>query len=838
MIRSATKTTKRRDFNGTQPNGLVLNRKGIRSFKPMALENPNVEFLYLRENELDRFDPYIRLEQLKVLDLSINSIAGPIDFLPLTPFLRHLYLTGNKIDSLSGIQGYQHLETLCLSDNNIMSFDGLEGLPNLRVLSLNFNHIATFRAFPFLPQLHTLNLVGNPVAQLSSYRAMAISLCPKELVSLDGNAVPDEERASVEHYKGKIAFCIGEGFQVEVDNAEEAAEQFLLKMQREMQKAKPLQLTSVRLVSSDASSNILTEGVPVSLQIVMQDIRPFQQRTTEIFFSRYIFPVIFKVSGDATEVFVVGSMNGWTEPIPLERCSAPGDGGEVFFHTTLYLPAGDYEYRYLVDGVEKVGDENKAVSKFKQGNCNIYHVTETQQPVEDQETILYIRWMRSDINSAFTLIEQENGLSYTPSAVDIGTCLRAEVLAYLNGDFSFMYFDISTPIAAGEPTCTKLEIVGNVAEGEQLTVDATYAGGEEGESTLTWYRVLSTGEEVPLNLENPWHGYLLTLDDIGCRIKVEFVPVRNDWRSGKMASDVTAIVAAGVPVCRELKIAGRGEQECELVAETVYSGGTEGQSKYQWFRRDDQSDEFFPIPNETSPKYTATLSDVGKHIAIEYVPVSREGIEGAGIRCVLEKSVDPAPPQLKSLSIRGELEEQHVLIVDHEYYGGYPGTHHIQWFRRDEAKRLTKIGRPNTVSCTLTNKEVDHYIEVVFTPVRSDGAQGKPHSESTKSKVQPGFPQVKQLVINGEPAKGKVLELHYEYFGGEPGEGVIEWSREVPNTHNFDVIAKKTKKYVVQQEDVGRMLKASFTPVRKDGVQGETKVRIIQVPLPTEEEEK
>ncbi|RHW67526.1 hypothetical protein DPX39_110147000 [Trypanosoma brucei equiperdum] len=95
----------------------------------------------------------------------------------------------------------------------------------------------------------------------------------------------------------------------------------------------------------------------------MQDVRSYEQRTEDIFHSRYLYPVTFKVSGEATEVFVVGSMNNWADPIELERCE---EEGEIYFHTTLYLPAGDYEYRYIVDGVEIVPESNGVLSKHKQ----------------------------------------------------------------------------------------------------------------------------------------------------------------------------------------------------------------------------------------------------------------------------------------------------------------------------------------------------------------------------------------------------------------------------------------------------------------------------------------
>lgn len=93
------------------------------------------------------------------------------------------------------------------------------------------------------------------------------------------------------------------------------------------------------------------ENIPVKLLLCLQDVRSHEQCNTDGFFAQNLYPVIFKLSGEAAEVFVVGSMNHWTDPIKMERCV---DGEEVYFETTLYLPAGDYEYRYIVDGAEKI----------------------------------------------------------------------------------------------------------------------------------------------------------------------------------------------------------------------------------------------------------------------------------------------------------------------------------------------------------------------------------------------------------------------------------------------------------------------------------------------------
>lgn len=815
----------------TAGNGLMLNKRGLRKFRDIARENPKIEFIYLRENEFTTFDPYIALENLKLLDLSINNLTGSVDFLVNMPNLRHLYLTGNRISTLAGIQSLLHLETLCMSDNAVSSFEGLDGLPNLRVLSLNYNNIRSFQFYPYLPALHTLNLVGNPVAAIPSYRQMAVAASSPALHNIDGIQITAEERDSVVHYRGKVVYCITEGWVLEGSQPEESAEQFLLKFQRESWKAKPLQLQSFALAPVDGG-NLPREGVALRLHACMQDVRPIAARDAEVFCSQFLFPVAFKVSGDAMEVFVVGNMNRWTDPIPLERCEDPATN-EVFFHTTLYLPAGDYEYRYIVDGAEKVTEHNKTTSKFQQGLCNLYHVSEAVGRDEgDHESILHIRWMRGNAENSFTLIEGENGLSYMPQPTDIGMSIRAEVLAYDKGDFSFLYFDISTPIASGPPTISDLEIKGNVAEGDRLTVSYTYSGGQEGETTLAWFRVGANGEETPLDLADPWAGLELMLDDTGSRIRVEVTPVRDDWVAGPPQSKVTPIVTAGVPRCRSIAIVGELVQDSALEAQVTYAGGFEGTSKFQWFRFDEASQQFAPIAGQTSKRYIVGLQDVRSRLAVEYVPVSRDSVEGEPARCVLSIHIAPAKPRIRSIVLKGRCEEQAPLALELDYFGGYPGNHQIQWYRRDAAGRggTVPIGRPNAAIFALTKNEVGFFIDVTVVPVRDDGVCGDPVTVSTEEKIRPGLPQLLAFQVSGVAKVGNILEVFVEYAGGEQGESIIEWAREGQDARSYDVVAKRTKKYVVQREDAGKMIRMSYTPVRADGLQGETKTRMLPVP--------
>jgi hypothetical protein len=834
-------TKKKSPLNSTTPTGLVLNKRELRDFTAIAYENRNVEFLYLRENEFTDFQLSVQLPQLKVLDLSINNLTGPLTFMADTPRLRHLYLTGNRITSLEGFAELRELETLCLSDNDISTFQFFGEWPHLRVLSLNFNQIESFQHYGYLPQLRTLNLRGNPVAEKPSYRQMAIAASSPNLVSIDMEDIKPEERQAVDYYRGKVQFCIGEGMVVEGDQPEAQADTFLFNLNQANAPNAVLALHHISVSPVPMGSSVITEGEPIQLNVCLQDRRPYGERAK--FHSQYIFPVAFQVNGEAKEVFLVGEMNKWGDPIPLER--RQNENGEVLFDTTLYLPSGNYEYRYIVDGDEKLADGH-VTSKYGQGQCNIYTVTEANK-FEGEQTILYIRWTRSNENGGYDELEGENSLILVPKPEDIGFCYRAEVIAYLDGDFSFLYFDISSPVSAGLPSCPHISLEGNASEGGALTINAQYSGGTEGHSLLRWFRVTPEGDEVFLELEDPWAvgGYVCGLNDIGCRIKVEYTPVRIDNETGSAVTALSAPVTPGVASCRSLLISGELREGSLLIAEAEYTGGFEGNSRYQWYRLDEPSQQFVAIPGETSAHYTCSLADVRKVLAVDYTPISQQGVQGDTHRCTCKDPIAPGPPTVSDVRIRGPSVEEGMLTVEYTYSGGYAGMPKIEWFSEKPSKQQSaaphreRIGRSNHATCTLTRTEVGSRIVVEVTPVRDDEQKGKPVSVSTDELVQAGEPQIRDLRVRPEvdpPVKGTLIDLEFTYFGGLGGEHEIVWEVAKGDADEWEIVARQTKKYVVTEANLGRMLRVSFTPVRNDGAKGETKIRLLPIPAPVQPE--
>eukprot|EP01012_Entosiphon_sulcatum_P009909 TRINITY_DN1569_c0_g1_i2.p1 TRINITY_DN1569_c0_g1~~TRINITY_DN1569_c0_g1_i2.p1 ORF type:complete len:1122 (+),score=126.98 TRINITY_DN1569_c0_g1_i2:29-3394(+) len=798
--------------------GIQLNKSGLNDFSSYAAQYPDIEVLYLRENLFFNFDPVIPLSNLKVLDLSQNHLTSAAEFLPLLPQLRHLYLTGNQIGSLEGFVDLDELETLCISNNNIQSFEGLGLLPNLRILSANNNFITDLRQFPYLPSLYNFNISGNPFCESPNFRQLALAVCNTNLGKLNNENVSEEELIAVQPLRGKVAFCVTDGFLADdTSPLLLQAHAFLLNKQRASGNFS-LFLHDIRL---EGVSETLREGMPITVRMCLQDRRHLNERKQKKFYSKYIYPVEFAVQGEARQVLLVGSMNAWGPPIELEKCP---DGETTFFHTTLYLPTGEYEYRYIVDGEEKVSEHMKATSKFNQGICNIYKVAGI---VEDSDpnppTLLHIRWLRSNNNNGFDLIEQHNTLTYTPVTEDVGCCLRVEVLSYLDGNFESLVFDITAPILCGQPVCTALDFDGAPMENHVLRLVYSYSGGIEGASEIQWSRITPAGDHTVLQQQDPLI-YVPSLSDIGCKIKVQFTPIRDDGVVGDPRIAISPIILADHPRCKSILVVGAAVEGEILRLQVVYSGGTEGNSKYKWYVQ--EADGLVPIAGATAPEYIPTLADVGKNLVAEYTPVSSEGIEGEPATSS-GAVIKAALPRVRSLRLEGECQEAKPISVVVDYFGGRPGAHTTQWYRLEDREGTTNsIPVPSHDPMVYVSRpeDIGHTIGVQVTPVREDGKQGEPASVETSRVIIAGEPQLFELrfACSNGLVEGNTLRLHAQYSGGLEGASVISWYRTAEEEDDWEEIPSEGdgKTHLLTIADIFRRLRVEYTPIRADGLAG------------------
>ncbi|KAJ3411055.1 Leucine-rich repeat-containing protein 9 [Chytridiales sp. JEL 0842] len=163
---------------------------------------------------------------LEELHLGYNNIAKISDLnLARLPQLRLLYLQGNRITKIEGLEHMTglvelvldknqikaadpssflsliNLKELHIKDNRLKSLSHFDCLPNLQYLFLNGNRIAETSEIEKmkLPNLVELNLISNSVTRKQLYRLSVIMRFP-QIMCIDEKDVTDEERQRAEVY--------------------------------------------------------------------------------------------------------------------------------------------------------------------------------------------------------------------------------------------------------------------------------------------------------------------------------------------------------------------------------------------------------------------------------------------------------------------------------------------------------------------------------------------------------------------------------------------------------------------------------------------------------------
>ncbi|XP_034531605.1 leucine-rich repeat-containing protein 9 isoform X2 [Notolabrus celidotus] len=180
--------------------------KGKRDTGPTGSLEPlmgSLEVLHLSHNSISNMAnlQLSRLTNLKALFLQGNEISQ-VEGLEGLHQLRELVLDRNRIKTLSenSFIGQNVLLELHLAENRIRELNHLNPLTELRKLFLGMNKlqdITEVEKLEVLPSLSELSVVGNPVARNSLHRP-AVVLLLSSLQVLDGVMVTLEEKTRAE----------------------------------------------------------------------------------------------------------------------------------------------------------------------------------------------------------------------------------------------------------------------------------------------------------------------------------------------------------------------------------------------------------------------------------------------------------------------------------------------------------------------------------------------------------------------------------------------------------------------------------------------------------------
>ncbi len=161
---------------------LDLNYLGLEEFPKLPIKIlDNVEEIYASNNQISHVEyDFTQFKKLKILDLSTSNIKSVtqlpktliefgghtnqitnIDFLKPCSHLKTLLLSGNKISSITQLNGHLYLEDLRITNNSI---EVLPNLPNLKKLFVSKNKI---KSIPYYRNLIYLDCRNNNVTNVS-----------------------------------------------------------------------------------------------------------------------------------------------------------------------------------------------------------------------------------------------------------------------------------------------------------------------------------------------------------------------------------------------------------------------------------------------------------------------------------------------------------------------------------------------------------------------------------------------------------------------------------------------------------------------------------------------
>uniref|UniRef100_A0A1D1Z6I6 Protein phosphatase 1 regulatory subunit pprA n=1 Tax=Anthurium amnicola TaxID=1678845 RepID=A0A1D1Z6I6_9ARAE len=398
---------------------------------------------------------------------------------------------------------------------------------------------------------------------------------------------------------------------------------------------------------------------------------------------------------------------------------------------------------------------------------------------------------------------------------------------------------MSDIIKKAPPRVSNLKIVGDLREGNKVTVTAIVTGGTEGSSRVQWFKTNLSQFEGESGLEavstsKIAKAFRVPLGAVGYYIVAKFTPSAPDGESGEPAYVISEKAVETLPPSLNfLSVTGDYYEGEILTASYGYIGGHEGKSLYTWYLHESETDAGALIPEASGLlQYRVTKDAIGKFISFKCTPIRDDGTVGEPRTCLGLERVRPGSPRLLSLQIVGEAVEGTTLQAEKRYWGGEEGNSVFHWFLTGSDGTQTEIKGVTTASYTLSIDDISFMISVSCEPVRSDGARGPAILSEQIGPVLPGPPTCRSLRFLGSMTEGECLSFTAMYTGGEIGECNQEWYRV--NNNGAREMLSGTVCMDLTLEDVGGCIELIYTPVRKDGLRGTPKNIISSVIAPAE----
>ncbi|KAE7996085.1 hypothetical protein FH972_000834 [Carpinus fangiana] len=794
---------------------LDLRGHRVRSLTASGLNlSANLEFVYLRDNLLSTLEGVEILTRVKVLDLSFNDFKGP-GFEPLEncKALQQLYLAGNQITSLASLPQLPNLEFLSVAQNKLKSLS-MASQPRLQVLAASKNKITTLKGFPHLPVLEHLRLEENPILKMSHLEAASILLVGPTLKKFNDRDLSREEIALAKRYPAQTALCITHGWEFcRPDHAAESTFRFLVEQWKDhLPSGYLLKEAYVDQPSEeDACHCHFTFVQDGELCSDPQLVFNYQWFVGERMLSN--FAAIPDATGvvywpkreDINKILKVECtpLLGETKYPPIFAVSSPVSPGSGIPKVVNLEVCGELVEGNIIRGHADVawcgGTPGKGVASWLRKKWNGSPVVIAG--AEDEECQLTI----DDIDSSLVFM-------YTPVTEE-----------GVKGEPQYKYTDY---IKAAPPSVSNVRIIGDAVEGCIIKGVGDYLGGREGPSKFDWLRQnKDTGDF--LLVSSGTSEYTLTKEDVGRVLAFIYIPINFEGQEGESVSVVSPVVKQAPPKVSNVKIIGELRENNKITVIGVVTGGTEGSSRVQWFKKrssilDGEKDLEALSASKIAKAFRIPLGAVGYHIVAKYTPMTPDGESGEPLYAISDRAVETLPPSLNFLSITGEYTEDRILTASYGYIGGHEGKSIYNWYLHElETDSGSLIPEASgLLQYHITKDAIGRFISFQCTPIRDDGIVGEPRTCMGQERVRPGSPRLLSLQIVGNAIEGTTLSVEKKYWGGEEGDSVFRWFRTSSDSMQSEIRGASGASYMLSVDDIGFFISVSCEPVRTDWARG------------------
>ncbi|XP_028090834.1 187-kDa microtubule-associated protein AIR9 [Camellia sinensis] len=725
-----------------------------------TLESRDSRFIMLPQVEIKAGDD-VRLDLRGHRIRSLNSSG-----LNLSPNLEFVYLRDNLLSTLEGVEILKRVKVLDLSFNDFKGpgFEPLESCKALQQLYLAGNQITSLVSLPELPNLEFLSVAQNKLKSLSMAsqpRLQVLAASKNRISTLKGFPhLPALEHLRVE-------------------------ENPILEMPH-------LEAASILLVG------------PTLKKFNDRDL----SREELAYAKRYPAHTALCIRG------------GW------EFCR-PEHASDSTFRFLFEQWKDHFPPGYLLKevSIDQPFEEDACCCRFN-------FITD-KSGSSDSDLVLKYQWFVGERTpSNFIAIPDATGDVYWPKHEDIDRILKVECTPVLEGTEYPTVFAISSPVSPGTgcPKVLKIDVRGELMEGNIIRgyAEVAWCGGTPGKGVASWLRRRwNSSPVVIVGAED--EEYQLILDDIDSCLVFMYTPVTEEGAKGEPQYAITDYVKPALPSVSDVKIIGDAVEGNTIKGVGKYFGGREGPSRFEWLREDKNSGEFVLVSTGTT-EYAITKEDVGQQLAFVYIPTNLEGQEGKSVS-ILSRIVKQAPPKVANVKIIGDIREGSKVTVTGTVTGGTEGSSRVQWFKTSsstldgenglEAVSTSKIAKAFRIPLGA----VGYFIVAKFTPMTPDGESGEPAYAISERAVENLPPSLNFLSITGDYSEGGILTASYGYIGGHEGKSIYNWCLHEVETDSGTPIPEVfgLLQYRVTKDAIGKFTSFTCTPVRNDGIVGESR---------------